>query len=89
MDPVPYRGRLSRAPELPVSAAAAKHFVRLAAEGVHRADEHKFVRNVLEVSAELSHGPAIEMWSVVHLPSALMRRGTPVMSFLPSHAGTV
>ena len=33
----------------------------------------------------LSHGPAMEMWSVVHLPLALMSTGRPVKS-PPCHA---
>ena len=34
----------------------------------------------------LSHGPAAEMWSVVHLPCAFISTGRPTKS-LPSHAG--
>ena len=33
-----------------------------------------------------SQGPAIEMWSVVHLPLTLISSGSPVKS-RPSHAG--
>ena len=33
----------------------------------------------------LSHGPAIEIWSVVHLPFALISSLSPI-KFSPSHA---